>query len=163
MQLDGAPAPLVFFSRHGWLLFVLVTCANGAIWWYRARRRTADAPALGPGYRRLIRGWLIYGNLPWLVMGIGMVIGGVPTIWHFFDPKNGPFVLAWYASVVLLWALSIYWLFFRGGAEALVAHPGLLRSPVNSPRAIKLYFLLALAGGVAGLLMMLFGDLQVPR
>ncbi len=162
MQFEGAPVPFVFISRHGWVLFVLVTCLNGAIWWYRARRRIAETPELEPGYRRLIRGWLIYGNIPWLVMGLGILVGGVPTIWHFFNARNGPFVLAWYVSVVVLWVLSVYWLFFRGGAEALVAHPGLFRSPVQSPRAVKAYFLLALAGGITGLLMMLFGNIRVP-
>jgi hypothetical protein len=127
--------PGILLFRHAWLLFVLVTCFNAAIWWYRARRRIAQDPGLEPGYRQLIRWWVICGNLPWLVMGAGILFGEVPTVFQ---------------------------LFFRQGAEQLVAHLGLLNLPVERPWAVKTFFLLALAGGVLGLLTMLLGDIQVP-
>lgn len=149
--------------RHAWLLFILVTCLNGAIWRWRARKYISANPALGPGYRRLIRGLLLFGNLPWLVMGLGILVGGVPTVWHYFNPRNGPAVLIWYITVVALWVASFYWLFFRHGAELLLAHPGLLNLPSDRPWVLKGYFLLCLAGGVAGLLMMVFWDVPVSR
>jgi hypothetical protein len=45
---------LPFVFRHAWLLFVIVTCANGTVWWLRARPKIAENPALREGYRRLI-------------------------------------------------------------------------------------------------------------
>src|ERR1700720_2305634 len=102
MQLDVAPDVLIF--RHVWFLFVLVTCANGAIWWYRGRRKMAENPVLEQGYRRLIRSWLIYGNLPWLVMGAGVVVGGVPSVFRYFNPGGGgPFVIGFWVTLVVLW------------------------------------------------------------
>lgn len=154
--------PVILLFRYAWLLFVLVTCFNAAIWWYRARRRIAQDPGLEPGYRRLIRWWVICGNLPWLVMGAGILFGGVPTVFHYFNPRNGPFVIAFYLTVVILWIAAFYWLFFRQGTEQLVTHPGLLNLPVERPWAVKTFFLLALAGGVFALLTMLLGDIQVP-
>ena len=148
--------------RHGWLLFVVVTCVNGAIWWHRAQPRIAENPALEEGYRRLIRGWLIYGNIPWLVMGAGVLSGSDPSIFYFFNPGNGPFVVAFYGSVVALWIAGFYWIFFRNGAEALITYPGLLNIPTAKPWMVKAYFLLCLAGGIAGLLMMIFGNIQPP-
>ena len=148
--------------RHAWLLFIIVTCANGAIWWHRAKSRIAVNPQLETGYRKLIRGWLIYGNVPWLIMGAGILIGGVPSVFHYFNPRNGPFVVAWFVSVVVLWMLSVYWVFFRRGAEQLIDHPGLLNIDSDKPWVIKAFFLLCLAGGVAGLLAMIFGNLQPP-
>ena len=153
--------------RHAWLMFIVVTCLNGAIWWWQGRGHIRANPALRPGYERLIRGWLLFGNLPWAVMGAGIVSGGVPTVFHYFNPRNGPVVVAWYATIVALWIASVYWLFFRQGAETLAAHPGLFNLPGNRPWVVKAFFLLCLAGGIAGLTAMLVLDLPasvpVPR
>ncbi len=154
----------IFFQimfRHAWFVFIAVTCLNGAVWWWRGQVHIRANPALRSGYERLIRGWLIYGNLPWVVMGAGIVFGGVPTVLHYFNPRNGPVVVRWYVTVVALWVVSVYWLFFQQGAEALVAHPGLLNLPSNRPGTVKVFFLLCLAGGIAGLLVMILLDLPV--
>ena len=92
-------------------------------------------------------------------MGVGIVFGGVPTIFHYFNPRNGPIVVAWYVTVVTLWVASVYWLFFQHGAEALLAHPGLLNLPSNRPWMVKACFLLCLAVGIVGLLAMIVLDL----
>ena len=60
-----------------------------------------------PRARLCIRGWLVYGNLPWVVMGLGILFGGVPTIFHYFNPRNGPVVLIWYGTVIALWVASV--------------------------------------------------------
>jgi hypothetical protein len=145
--------------RHFWLLFVAVTCVNGVIWWRRAQKQIEGNPQLEAGYRRLIRGWIIYGNLPWLVMGAGVTVGGVPTVVHFINLRNGPWVVAWFVTVVMLWALTIIWLFFRRGAEQLIEYPGMLNLPSRNPWVIKAYFLLCLAGGIVGLCAMIFNDI----
>jgi len=154
--------PLILIFRQAWLLFVFVHCINGVVWWRRAQPRIAENPALEQGYRRLIKSWLIYGNLPWLVMGACILSGAVPSTLSYFNPRNGPFVIAFYVTVVALWIATFYWLFFRGGAEDLLVYPGLLNLPVARPWVVKVYFLLCLAGGIVGLLWMIFGDIQVP-
>ncbi len=154
--------PSVIF-QHTWILFIGVMCANAAVWWSRGKKEIARQPDLEEGYRSLIRGWLIYGNLPWVVMGAGIVFGGVPSVVHYFDPRNGPFVIAFYVSVVVVWILTAYWVFLRGGAEALIRHPGLLYMPSQDPGAVKGLVALMLAGGVAGLTMMLLGYARVPE
>ena len=63
--------------RYGWVLFILVTSLNGAVWWRRGRKYIGETPTLAPGYQRLICGWLIFGNLPWVVMGFGIFYGGL--------------------------------------------------------------------------------------
>jgi hypothetical protein len=153
------PSSFVIFG----VVFILVTCLNGAAWWRRGQKHIDEEPALAPGYKKLIRGWLISGNLPWIVMGFGILYGGVPTMWHYFSPKNGPFVILFYGTVVAEWIAMVYWTFFRRGAEQLVAHPGLLNIPSSRPWAVKVYILACLAGGVAGLLMMIFGNFAPPR
>ncbi len=147
--------------RHAWVAFIVVTCVNGATWWWGAQRHIRANPALRAGYVRLIRGWLIFGNLPWVVMGFGIVFGGVPTIFHYLNPRNGPIVLTWYVTVVALWVASVYWMFFQRGAETLIAHPGLWTRPGIRPWMLKTYFLLCLAGGIVGPGAMIFLDLRV--
>jgi hypothetical protein len=149
--------------RYAWVLFIAVTCANGAIWWSRGKREIARHPELAEGYRSLLRGWLVFGNLPWLVMGAGILLGGVPGVFEYFNPRNGPFVIAWYVTVVALWFATVFWIFLRGGAEALSRHPGLPNLPVQEPWAVKALVVLMLAGGVAGLTMMILGYVPSPR
>jgi hypothetical protein len=160
-ELERMDANAVF--RHTWILFIAVTCANAAIWWNRGKKEIARQPELEAGYRSMIRGWLIYGNLPWVVMGTGIVLGDVPSVSHYFDPRNGPFVVAFYVTVVGLWILTAYWVFFKGGAEALIRHPGLLNLPSQSPAAVKAMVVLTLASGFAALTMMLLGYARVPE
>jgi len=127
--------------RHGWLVFVVVTTLNALILRVRSRSRIRERPALAPGYHRLFLGILIWENLPWLVMGIGIELGGVPTMFSYFNPGSGnPFILAWYAVIAGLWSLGFYWLFFRGGAAFLVEHPGVFRIDLGSPTTVKVWY-----------------------
>jgi len=146
-----------------WVVFIIVTCVNGAVWWRRGQKAMAEKPELETGYRRLICWWLIGGNLPWLVMGAGIVLGGVPSVFHYFNPRNGPFVIAFYVTIVILWIASFYWIFFRGGAEDLINHPGMLNFPLQKPFWVKAYFLAMLGVGIISLASMIFGDIKVPN
>ena len=148
--------------RHSWLLFVIATTFNGGLWWLRAQPRIDENPALRKSYARLIRGWLIYGNVPWLVMGMGILLGGVPSPITYFNPRNGPFVFLFYLSVVAIWAAMFRWLFFKQGAEELVRHPGCLNFSFDRPWEVKALFLTFLAVGVCALVLMLYGNTPIP-
>jgi hypothetical protein len=137
--------------RYAWVMFILITCANAAIWAKRSRPHIARNPELAPGYRKLIRGLLLYGNLPWVVMGIGILFGGVATVFDFLDPRSGIFALVLLGVIVVLWVLGTYWLLFAGGAEELIRYPGLMQEPIHRPWIIKAWWLLCLSGGIAGL------------
>ena len=149
-------------TKWFWAAFILVTFLNAGIFRYRARTYITAAPELAEGYATLIRGFVIWGNIPWVVMGIGCVLGGVPSVFHFFRPRDGnPFVLAFFASVFLIWILGTFWLLFRGGAEMLVKHSGLFNVNVTSPHMLKLCWFLCLAGGIFGVIMMFTRDIPV--
>jgi hypothetical protein len=130
--------PAIF--AHAWLLFVAVTFANAAIWWSRGRDEIARNPVLAPGYRRLIRGFLIYGNIPWLVLGCAMEL---PHL--ILSLSLGPLLVFFMCFIPAYWILTGYWLFFRGGAEDLARHPGILQGSPRDPDAIKGEFLFVLA------------------
>jgi hypothetical protein len=150
-------------SKWFWLVCIGVTFLNGAVFKFRARKQIKQNPSLEEGYNRIIKGFLTWGNIPWIVMGIGCTFGGVPTVWHYFNPKAGnPYVLAFFASAVLVWIMGSYWIFFRGGAQELVDHPGLLNYDIRSAVWVKLIWMAMLLGGVVGLYMMVTQDFSVP-
>src|SRR5262249_28329143 len=99
--------------HYFWLLCILATCANAAIWWTKGKTYMARNPELLPGYRSLTHGFAFWGNIPWLVMGFGSTVGHVPSLSYYFRPQDrNPYVLAWFLFVIVLWIIGFYWLFF---------------------------------------------------
>ena len=148
--------PLI--DRYAWLFFILVTCINGASWWNRGRREIATDPTLAAGYRRLVRGLVIWGNVPWVVMGAGILSGSVPGVFSYFNPRNSPFVVGWLAVILLVMLMLTYWVCFRGGAEDLARHPGIVNS--DRPAMIRFTVVVALIGQIIAIVMMFVMDLQ---
>jgi hypothetical protein len=159
------------FSRYFWLLGLVITVTNWLGFRRRAQKCIEKNPQLEQGYAPLIRGYLFYMSLPWVVMGIGCTIGGVPSIWSYFRPRDGnPYILAWFGSVLFLWVLGTFWLFFKGGAEVLARHPGALEfrcglrsKDITSPSMIKALWLLVLASGIIATVTMWFMNIPIPN
>ena len=150
-------------TTYFWLICIVVIIANGAASKQKSKKYIEEKPELSEGYATLIRSFVLWGNVPWVVMGIGCTIGGVPSVWHYFRPQDGnPYVLAWFGSVFVLWILGTYWLLFRGGAELLVEHPGLLNIHFSDPLVIKLLWVLCLGSGVIGVVLMYTQDIPIP-
>src|SRR5207249_7283843 len=93
--------------RHFWLAFVVVTIVNGRYWWAGVQGRIRAQPELGPGYHRLYRGYLFWCNVPWLLMGVGILSGQVRWMFDFLQPRSGnAYVLAWWWTMATLLALG---------------------------------------------------------
>jgi len=129
--------------RHFWLIFVVATFANAAIWWRRGRKEIAANPDLEPGYRRVIGWFLVVGNIPWLFIGV------VVELPSEFSATIGQSTRAFLVLVIIYWIAGFYWLFLAGGAEDLAAHPGLLRGSPRNPRTIKMQYSLIIGAVVA--------------
>ena len=102
-------------------------------------------------------------------MGVGCTIGGVPSLWYYFRPRDGnPFVLAWWLSVLILYVLTVYWIFFNKGAEKLARNRVISFyrfgevSFISNPTIIKLLFLLCIAGGLVAGAVMWAVDMPIP-
>lgn len=148
-------------------MFMIVTTMNAVIFRSRSRKHIESNPELAEGYGSLIRGFMIWGNIPWIVMGVGLTAGGVPSVWHYFRPMDGnPHVLAWFASIFFIWLMGTYWLFLQDGAEKLAKHPGFIKASfvgeISSANAIKFIWVLCLLGGVFGVVMMWTMDAPLP-
>jgi len=145
--------------KHVWVAFIAVTCINAIVWWSRGEPHRIRDPQLTPGYQTLIKGFLIWGNIPWVVMAVGILYGGVPSAISFFSPREGNlFVMAFFASIFLVWIAGTYWLFLADGASKMVRYPGLLQPNISSPTILKLFWLTGVAAGVAATWMMYQGN-----
>jgi hypothetical protein len=134
-----------------WLIAIVVTCVNAYFLRSRAATEIARNPELTEGYDQLLKGYLVCLNLPWLVMGMGILLGGTRSVFDYFDPRAGnPYVLAFHVTVFVLWALMIFWVYLGGGAEFLVRYPGVVNADIKSPLILKFLFALMLLGGIAG-------------
>ena len=140
----------VFFtlmSRYFWAICLGVNTLNAVILWLRSRPYRQQNPALTAGYVTLTRGYWIVMTLPWVAMGYGVLVGGVPSIWHFLYPSSGnPYVLAWRGVYWLTIIFVMQWDLLRGGAEMMASYPGFLRGNPKNPKHIKLFWLLMVAG-----------------
>jgi hypothetical protein len=144
-----------FIFDNGWVLFILITVFNSFYLKARSQKIIAEKTDLQEGYDQLFKGYLTYLNIPWVVMGIGVLFGGVPGVFGFFNPRDGNiFVLAFHATVVILWILSIWWIYFKGGAEFLVKYPGVFNQDIKSPILLKVLFAVMLIGGIFGMAFM---------
>ncbi len=147
--------------NHLWIIFIVVTIANGLIWKSNSKKYIAEKPERKDGYHKLIKGWLIYANIPWAIMGIGMLTGITKSIDEFFNPKQiNPIVTIFHLSIIFLWIIGSYWMYFRGGAEKLVDHPGMITQKEKGNEKfeimkVKLFWALGILGGIFGIYMML--------
>jgi hypothetical protein len=163
--------PLDLISKYFWLVAILVTGINWAMFRKRAQPYIEANRDLTEGYGALFRGYLFWLNIPWVVMGVGCISGGVPSVWHYLRPRDGNlYVLAWFASVFFLWVFGTFWIFFRGGAETLARHPGAIeftygfkRKDITQPAIIKTLWILALTGGIVGVALMWSTDIPTPN
>lgn len=129
------------FIKHGWLFLLAAVLVQALAFRSRAKREIHERPALADGYSRLMRRFLIWSTLPWILMGGGVLIGAVPdTKSYLLVHEGNPFVLGWLILVGVFNLVGFVWVFFLGGAEDIVAHPGLLRGNPTSPMVPKLVY-----------------------
>lgn len=146
-----------------WFIAIGVTCVNALILRSRARKEIERNPDLAEGYSQLLKGYLVFLNIPWLVMGLGIILGGTRSVFDYFDPRSGnPYVIAFHITGLVLWALTVFWVYIVGGAEFLVRYPGVMNYDIKSPLVLKLLFAVMLLAGMAAEIAMWSGRLPVP-
>ena len=151
-------------------MFIAVTIANGLILKYRSKKYIAQNPELEDGYDNYFKGWLFYGNIPWVIMMVGNLSGITQNTFEYFNPKAmNPMVLTFHFSIIILWVLSVRWIYFKNGAKFIETHPGLLQKSSFSgntnvtAKQFKLFLPLMLLGGITGMELMWFIDFPTPE
>lgn len=147
--------------KHTWILFIAVTLLNGLLLKSRSKPFIAEQPELEKGYNDFFKGWMVFGNIPWVIMMFGALSGATQSTFDYLNPKAlNPVVLSFYSSIVLLWILSIRWIYFRKGAEFIERHPGLIRisslkgTSYATARQVKLFFPVIILGGIIGMIVL---------
>lgn len=154
---------IVILFKQTWVLFIAVTCINAYILKARSKSYIADDPELESGYKKLFKGVLLYGNIPWIIMGIGNLSTLTSSTFDYFAPRQmNPMVLLFHFAIIMLWIASVKWIYFENGAEFLERHPGLMR-PAQTAQQIKIFFPLMLLGGIIGMIMMWVKNPSIPN
>lgn len=149
--------------NYSWIAFIGVTVANALVWRHRALPHIARKPELREGYKRLVLGLMLWGNIPWLVMGLGLLVGSVSSFYDYLRPREArPWVLAWYATCIGVWVRWLWWLFRQDGAQTLVDHPGLLNIPLSKAKYFKLLACALTLSGIIGMAMAFSQGMLIP-
>ena len=132
--------------RHVWILFEVIGIIFICVLGWQFSRYSAERPGLAAGYRRCLAGYAVFFLLPWLVGGLGIELGKVPSIFSFQRPSvDNPYILALDVTIGLMLAAAYVWICFYQGAEFFIAHPGTLgRWRPTSPGQLRAYALLML-------------------
>jgi hypothetical protein len=150
-------------SKWFWAFFAAMALANTTILWVRSRRDVAAHPERSASYDRLILGYAVAVSVPWLVAGGVLLAGEADGFLDFVRPASArPAVQLWHGLLVGMWALLLYWLFARRGAEQLAAHPALLNRTCLTAEALKLWLTLGVVGGVIAEIAMWSGFVPLP-
>jgi hypothetical protein len=150
-------------SKYFWIALMAVTVVNGLMFKLRYRKHIQNDPQLSADFSKLIRGFIIWWNLPWVVMGAGILLGQLPTMWHCFSGvRDNPFALAWWVSILIAVLVSMYWA-FSGAPDRICARLKEMRllAPF-SPIAIKLFLVGALIMTVVLFARAYTGKIRMP-
>jgi hypothetical protein len=150
-------------GRFFWVLALLVTTANALSWYWHSLEFIAREPRLEAGYHQLILGFVVWANIPWVVMGVSCTTQKM-TLQDYLEPQSiNTHLITFFFSVLIVLAAGTYWLFGADGAEILVQYPGLLLSEsgkvLNSqdldPQLIKVIWGVSVASTVLAIIFML--------
>lgn len=144
--------------KHFWLIGIGVVFFNGFLLKERFKDYIKHYPSLEEGYIKIYRGFVFFGSLPLVAMGIGMIFGGfqsVDELMHGVRLDN-PFVLLFYGTLMSVWLLAVMWICFLGGAEFLSEHPGVFRGKGISSEMLKTRMILSLAGAAIFIILNLY-------
>lgn len=120
------------------------------------------------GYNTVFKTFLLYGSIPWLIIGIGNSSGLTNSIFDYFQPRDlNPMVLTFHFSIIVIWLLIVKFIFFKNGAAFLENHPGIIQfkgpgfeNKTLKSSQIKLFTIVMIVAGVIAMLLM--WNIQIP-
>lgn len=157
--------------KNFWIMFILVTFFNV----YQFKKKTAkfiiDNPDKAYGYNLIFKNFLIFGCIPWLIIGLGNTFGFTSSVFDYFQPADlNPLVLIFHFSILCIWILMVRFIFFKNGAKFLENHPGLIVinnfGTINenpSEKSIKILTIVGLIGGILALILMWCIDIPIEN
>lgn len=157
--------------KHFWILLLFGAVFNAFTLKKKTAKYILEKPERRSGYDSIFKNYLIFGTIPWLIIGIGNLTGATSSVFEYFQPaKMNPIVLLFHFSIVVIWILAIRFIFFNDGAKFLEDHPGVV--VINSfgnvnenptAKTIKLLTGIMIIVGIIGMTIMWFSVFPFPK
>lgn len=151
----------IFVAKNFWILAMFVNVINTIIIKIRTKKDSIGNPELEEGYNIALKQFVIFGNIPWIIMGIGISFNLTKNVFEYFRPRDlNPIVIAFHISILIIIILSGYWIYLKDGAEFLEKHKKLLgdksstTNTVISVNMIKIFWGLMMLCGIIGMVML---------
>ena len=159
MQLSTNP----IIDKYVWIACILATIVKLNSIRMTSKIYVKQNPSLQDGYNKIFKSILFYGNIPWVIMGMGNLLGLTSGMLDYLFPKEmNPIVLIFHSSIIILWIFHLKWIYFNQGAEFLEKHPGFITKKIGFEggsmiaKEIKLFFLFSLFLQISFLLIVWF-------
>jgi hypothetical protein len=128
-----------FGYRYVWVFFLLMGFTNTYLGWRSLLTHIKDNEALKSKYRLIFTQYAIWTNLPWVVMGAGILSGEANGVLDYLVPSSGNLTVAiWWGLFFFMNYALVVWIFFAGGAEKLEQYPGLPTILSGSAASIRI-------------------------
>ncbi|QUY42927.1 hypothetical protein [Acaryochloris marina] len=111
-------------GRYFWALLIAVTVVNGLTLYFQGWSDMATLD-LKLSYAKLTLYILFWATVPWMVVGISCMRNQLSLNDYLEPPTLHPDLIAFFASLIGVFAMGSYWIFAAGGAEQLLHYPGL--------------------------------------
>jgi hypothetical protein len=116
-------------ERYFWLIGIIFSLWDHYQWTTRRKDVVARKPELADSYGLVMWSNTVFYSLPWLVMGLGIMLGRVNGVFDYLHPCSGNlFVVAFHLTIVLLVATVTIWVLLLGGGAYLARY--MERSPL---------------------------------
>ncbi|MDR1010312.1 MAG: hypothetical protein LBM04_04140 [Opitutaceae bacterium] len=147
--MQSYPEGFIFAVKWFWALAIAGNFINAAFYYVRARDDMARKPELAASYPRLICGYIIWMNAPWVVMGLVILAGGAENPLDFLAPREGGAgIKLFYGTLIVAWLAALYWILFRDGDVVLSRHKAFFSWYMpSSPYMIRLFVIFMSVAG----------------
>lgn len=148
--------PVEYVLKYFWLLGIISTSINLLMMRIRCQKHIKKNPELEDSYKNILRYFFTFGNIPWLVLGVGQTIGKIDSPLELLIlPNDNPYKIIFWISYIGVFLLANYWIFFRNGAEILSNHPGILFPTKDKAIKLKLFSITVLVANIIFLIVAL--------
>jgi hypothetical protein len=110
-------------ARYFWIIGLVFGLVNSYSLWSQTKHLRDENPQIQLAYRFLWCTYAFMQTFPWLIMGLGILLGAAANVFDFLKPRTG----GWF--IKLFWILHIggalllgFVVCFGGGAEFLVKY-----------------------------------------
>lgn len=145
--------------NYFWVFLIVFGIINGLSWKRNLLKERTLSDEEEFEFDSLIKGFIIWGTLPWIIMGITSFVFGVSDFRFLVFPNEvSKAYLVFYVTVILLNGYTFIWINFLGGAEKLARYPGIMNHKSAKPISYKLLSYLGILANVAFFVMVYYMD-----